>query len=420
MPLSTSLNRLSCKLERVKPYLLRLGMIFILGTSGNVALKACPGGEKWVSATSTLPDGWISTQKSSDGSQVYIKDVSCETLNATESMIYESPLPTGWVRTNEQIDPLSGYPSYTITCIKNAPFGTSMYALAGFSIPTDWVATNASNSGSVSFNYIKCLAGAPYGDSETILYWSTYPTGWIVTNGSGTYNTIQNQNQVTAKITTPASNLTINSGTSASFIGSATDTNTAATLNYAWNFGDGYTATGSSAAHTYSNEGTASASYTVTFKAWDGDSYYGTATRTITVAPDQPPVFTTGATQFVSSQQNAGPCYPATNPTPVNSPYVAVDPEGAAVHYALSEAPGYSLPANVSLTSTGYLQWNGLLAAGFVQTATTPGFGAIYECHVVVNAIDPHGKTTGFNVTLQFIKPPVRDCVPPPPPPSAA
>jgi microbial collagenase len=92
-------------------------------------------------------------------------------------------------------------------------------------------------------------------------------------------------NTVTAAINTPASNLTITSGTVVSFAGSATDSSSAAQLSYTWTFGDGTTASGASATHAFTNAGVAPVLFTVTFTATDDTGASATATRTITVNP---------------------------------------------------------------------------------------------------------------------------------------
>ena len=92
-------------------------------------------------------------------------------------------------------------------------------------------------------------------------------------------------NTVSASITTPSSNLTVASGTSVAFSGAATDSSSSATLSYAWGFGDGGTAGGTSAAHVFTNTGTSNAVYTVTFTATDNTGASSTATRTVTVTP---------------------------------------------------------------------------------------------------------------------------------------
>ena len=91
--------------------------------------------------------------------------------------------------------------------------------------------------------------------------------------------------KVSATITTPAANVTIPTGTSQTFVGSAKGATSGATLNYSWNFGDGSSATGASSSHVYSNTGTSPVNYTATFTATDNTGAIGSATRTITVNP---------------------------------------------------------------------------------------------------------------------------------------
>jgi hypothetical protein len=92
-------------------------------------------------------------------------------------------------------------------------------------------------------------------------------------------------NTVTASISTPSSNLTVSSGTTVSFAGSATDSSPTATLSYAWTFGDGSSATGASASHTFTNTGSSNVTYNVAFTATDDTNASASATRSITVTP---------------------------------------------------------------------------------------------------------------------------------------
>ena len=118
------------------------------------------------------------------------------------------------------------------------------------------------------------------------------------------------QNTVAASITTPAGNVTLASGVSQAFVGSATDSSTSATLAYSWTFGDGGTATGAGVSHAYTNTGASALTYTATLTATDNTGASGKATRTITVNPatdTQPPVVsvsesgTSGSVTFAAS-----------------------------------------------------------------------------------------------------------------------
>jgi Zn-dependent metalloprotease len=126
-------------------------------------------------------------------------------------------------------------------------------------------------------NAAKDLYGA--GGAEEAAVWNAYAAINVGSAWSGTANTVM------ASITTPSGNVTIASGTSQSFVGSATDSSSSATLTYSWTFGDGGTASTASASHTYTNTSSSPVTYTATFKATDNTGASSTATRTITVNP---------------------------------------------------------------------------------------------------------------------------------------
>ncbi len=92
-------------------------------------------------------------------------------------------------------------------------------------------------------------------------------------------------NTVTASISTPSGNITIPSGTTQSFTGSATDSASGSTFTYAWVFGDGASGAGASTSHTYVNTGSSTLIDTITFTATDQTGASGSATRTITISP---------------------------------------------------------------------------------------------------------------------------------------
>jgi xanthomonalisin len=80
-----------------------------------------------------------------------------------------------------------------------------------------------------------------------------------------------------ASVTGPSS---VAHGTSATFTGTATDPFPGGSISsYSWTFGDGGTATGATAHHTFAHAGT----YTVTVRATDAYGVLGTASRTVTV-----------------------------------------------------------------------------------------------------------------------------------------
>ncbi|HXC17716.1 MAG TPA: PKD domain-containing protein [Holophagaceae bacterium] len=112
-------------------------------------------------------------------------------------------------------------------------------------------------------------------------------------------------NTVTASITTPSGNVTLNSGANQAFAGSASDSSSSATLSYSWNFGDGSTATGASTSHTFTNTGSSAVTYTVIFTATDNTGVSASATRSVTVNPAP----TGGSSLFEGFEMGSKPAY---------------------------------------------------------------------------------------------------------------
>ena len=118
-------------------------------------------------------------------------------------------------------------------------------------------------------------------------------TGYDLATGLGSVDvqalvtnwTTGNSNKVTASIVVPSANVTVSSGATTSFAGTATDSSTTATLAYAWTFGDGASATGASVSHVYTNTGTTNAVYTATLTVTDNTGITATVSRSITVTP---------------------------------------------------------------------------------------------------------------------------------------
>ncbi len=98
----------------------------------------------------------------------------------------------------------------------------------------------------------------------------------------------ESPNTVVATITTPSSNVTLPTGATQAFVGTATTTSTTATLSYSWQFGDGSNAVGAHASHTFTNTTGLPVNYTVTLTAVDSTGAKGTATRVVTVNPSEP------------------------------------------------------------------------------------------------------------------------------------
>ena len=120
--------------------------------------------------------------------------------------------------------------------------------------------------------------------------WATPAAGykWYdpTTFKTGSYNagTVL-PNVITASITVPSADISVNAGVAVAFTGAATNSNATATMTYAWSFGDGGTAAGASASHTFSNTTASPVAYTVTFTASDNSGATASASRVVTVAP---------------------------------------------------------------------------------------------------------------------------------------
>ena len=136
-------------------------------------------------------------------------------------------------------------------------------------------------------------------------------------------------------VATAGGDLEVEIDTQVTFAGSATDpsaADTAAGVDLAWDFGDGETAEGGDAVHTYDEPGT----YTATVTATDKDGGTGTDTRTITVTEDEPVSTVPGPPVDVSAIGGDGSAAVQWDPplsdggSPVTGYELVVSPGGAA------------------------------------------------------------------------------------------
>jgi PKD repeat protein len=176
----------------------------------------------------------------------------------------------------------------TINAGSALTFQASATDPAGSSMTYSWVFGDGGTStslGPVSHTYTSAGTFAATFTATNAQHLSSSASRVITVNPVG--------NTVTASLTTPSGNVTVNSGSSVAFAGSGTDSSSSATLSYRWNFGDGATATGASTSHVYTNTGSSSVSYTAVFTVTDNTGASGSATRKITVNPA-----TTGGSSF--------------------------------------------------------------------------------------------------------------------------
>ena len=154
-------------------------------------------------------------------------------------------------------------------------------------------------------------------------------------------------------------------GLNCSFDGSGSSDPGGTLVSWAWNFGDGSTASGLTASHTY-----AAGTYTASFTVTDNFGATNTATKTFTV-PDQPPiaVFTSSCTLLACSFDGSG----------------SSDPDGTATGFAWTFGDGAT--ASGATTSHTY-------AAGGAETVT-------------LTVTDDQGATTSISHVVTPNQPPI-------------
>ena len=207
----------------------------------------------------------------------------------------------------------------TMTAHITAPAPNST-VLAGATTPFTGVGSDSSTSAEMSYAWSFGDGSTATGSSANHAYTNT---GTSTLTETVTLNVLDNsgghastsstvfvapkpKNTVTATITTPATSVTVASGSALGFAGTATDSSTAATLSYAWTFGDASSATGKTASHTYSNLGTSTLAETVTLTVTDSTGIVAIATRTVSVTPKPRTVTATIATPAATETVAAG------------------------------------------------------------------------------------------------------------------
>ena len=120
---------------------------------------------------------------------------------------------------------------------------------------------------------------------------------WLDTRafGQDVYATVFD---VVSPVASAGASVTVDQGSAATFDGSASSDNLGI-ASYAWDFGDGSSATGGTGSHVYSTPGTFSATLTV----WDYSGNAASATRTVTVRDTQSPVPRGGGDRAIEEGQ---------------------------------------------------------------------------------------------------------------------
>jgi len=121
---------------------------------------------------------------------------------------------------------------------------------------------------------------------------------WLDTRGSN-QDVYAGVLDVIAPVSSPGAGLTGDQGAAISFNGSASRDNLGI-ASYAWDFGDGSSATGSTGSHTYANAG----AYTAALTVWDYSGNSATSTMSVTVRDTKAPVALGGGDRSVDETQS--------------------------------------------------------------------------------------------------------------------
>lgn len=141
------------------------------------------------------------------------------------------------------------------------------YSFTGASVTFGGASTDP-NGLALTYTWIWGDGGSATGSAASHTYSANgiYTVALTVTNSAGLSSTTTATIQIYAPPGTPTITPSINSpdsGQSVTFTGTSIDPNNLA-ITYAWNFGDGETATGASPAHTYAAVGTYTVTLTIT------------------------------------------------------------------------------------------------------------------------------------------------------------
>ncbi|MBN1859368.1 PKD domain-containing protein, partial [Candidatus Bipolaricaulota bacterium] len=190
-------------------------------------------------------------------------------------------------------------------------------------------------------------------------------------------------------------------GQQVAFNGSLSSDSDGTIIQYAWSFGDGYTASGVTASHAYAGAGTFAAQLTVT----DDDGASNSATRFVTVqpSPNQPPT-----ASFTMS-----PSSPVTGSAVQFNASASTDVDGTIVSYAWTFGDGatasgstathtYTSSGNFTATLVVTDDDGGTDAESRTISVSTPQLADLVVTNITHSPASPQlGASVGFEITIR-------------------
>lgn len=216
---------------------------------------------------------------------------------------------------------------------------SNLYAAFDASASSDFDGTIAS----YAWDFGDGTTGTGVTPSHTYTTGGNYQVSLTVTDNQGATNTVTQAVTVAGPPNQPpvAAFSDSNVNLAASFDASASSDPDGSVASYAWDFGDGNTATGVNATHTYTADGSYQVSLTVT----DNEGAATSITKTLTVAANKAPV-----SSFVATNSNLAAAFDAS---------ASSDPDGTVASYAWDFGDGNTgagVKATHSYSSAGSYQ----------------------------------------------------------------
>lgn len=229
-----------------------------------------------------------------------------------EVAVYAAPLTANQVRAHFELA--------TAGAANAAPTAAFTSDVQGLDVSFDGSTSSDPEGPIASFAWEFGDGGTATGEAPNHTYagGGTYTVSLTVTDGQGVADTTTGEVTVQGPNAAPTASLTATvDGMTVSVDGSASTDSDGSIATYAWDFGDGETATGATASHTYAAGG----DYTIELLVTDDRGATGADTESVTiVAPNQEPT-----AAFTAAESGLEVSFDATGST---------DPDGSIASYA--------------------------------------------------------------------------------------